>query len=173
LVQSRDGRIVTRRIDLVADDQGELSSLAHELTHIVLADRFVGKRLPRWLDEGIALSADSDRKQSLHERDCRQALQQGTALRIFELLSLERFRSSHQVAPFYGQSYSLVRYLAAQDNPAKVIAFAEAAMTQGYDRALNHYYGIASVEELERRWRARARSPGTGRAQDLLISSGR
>ena len=26
--------------------------IAHELTHVVLAERFVGKRLPRWLDEG-------------------------------------------------------------------------------------------------------------------------
>jgi hypothetical protein len=156
LVESQSGRIVTRRIDLVADARGEFSALAHELTHVILADRFEGRQPPRWLDEGIALMSDSAKKQSLHQRDCRTALNDGTALRLPELLSLDHFTSSHQVAPFYGQSHSLVRYLADRDEPAKVLVFAEAAMEHGYDRALAHHYEIKSVAELERHWRAHA-----------------
>ena len=39
LVRSKHGRITARRIDLIVNQDGELTALAHELTHVVLADR--------------------------------------------------------------------------------------------------------------------------------------
>lgn len=156
LIQSSGGRIVQRRIDLLADDRGEFPALAHELTHIVLADRFAGRQPPRWLDEGIALLADPAKKQSLHERDCREAIDTGTALRLAELLTLDRFTSSHQVAPFYGQSRSLVQFFAERGEPAAVVEFAETALDYGYDRALSQHYAIGDVADLERHWRVYA-----------------
>lgn len=173
MIRAQGGRIVLRRIDLIADTRGELSALAHELTHVVIADRFRGRQPPRWLDEGIAMLSDSGRKQSLHERDCREAVQNGTALRLSELLSLDQFTSSRQVAPFYGQSFSLISYLAEREDPAKVISFAETARLYGYDRALGEHYGISSVAELERSWRSHlARAETTGATKGLLISMG-
>lgn len=171
LVQSREGRIIMRRVDLVVDARGELSALAHELTHVVMADRFAGRQPPRWLDEGIALLSDSRRKQSLHHRDCCDALDTGTALRLAKVLSLDRFTSALQVAPFYGQSHSLVKYLAGQADHETLIAFAEAAIDQGYDRALSQYYAINGVADLERRWRAYARSARSVGGTHLLIST--
>src|SRR5690606_3540545 len=97
LIQTSGNCITRRRIDLLLDPQGRLSALAHELTHVVLADHFAGRQAPRWLDEGIALLSDSPRKQSLHQRDCRNALANGTAYRLIELLTLDQFASPHQI----------------------------------------------------------------------------
>jgi len=153
LIQFERGRIVTRRIDLVVGQGVQLSPLSHELTHVVLADRFGGRQPPRWMDEGIATMADPLEKQALHWRDCKHALRTGTALRMFDLLTLEQFTSARQVPAFYGESLSLVRFLAEQDNPQKVVDFSEIAMDKGYDQALQKCYGIDGVAALERKWR--------------------
>ena len=66
LIRSHRGNITLRRVDLLASDAGvgEPSAFAHELTHVVLADRFHGDQPPRWMDEGIAMLSDSDAKLS-------------------------------------------------------------------------------------------------------------
>lgn len=161
LIRFDQGRVRTRRIDLLMDKQTDLPALPHELTHVVLADRFRGKQPPRWLDEGIATMADSLEKKKLHHRDCQQALRTGTALRLIDVLRLEQFTSAQQVPAFYGQSLSLVHFLSAKDGPGRVVDFVAAAIHQGYDRALKTYYGIDSVATLEQEWRefAAAASP--------------
>lgn len=156
LIRISNGRVLSRRIDLLTDGQGKCPALPHELTHIVLADRFAKRRLPRWLDEGIATMADVSEKKQLHYRDCRDALRLGTGLRIADVLFLDRFNSPRQVAAFYGQSLSLVEFLVGQDSPLRLLDFAEAAMNQGYDRALRDYYDIDGVAGLEREWRRHA-----------------
>jgi hypothetical protein len=133
-------------------------ALAHELTHVVLADRFAGRQPPRWADEGIALLADSAEKQRLHERDCQCALRRGDAIPLVELLQLERCSSCAQVAAFYGQSRSLVAFLVRLGTPVQFVDFVERAMTQGHDSALRQTYGIESVAQLDRRWRESALS---------------
>jgi hypothetical protein len=89
----------------------------------------------------------------LHQRDCENALRSGSALRVIDLLMLDEFTSPEQVPAFYGQSLSLVSYLAQQDRPSRVVEFAATAMHAGYDRALREHYGIDCVAGLERRWR--------------------
>lgn len=147
------GQITLRRIDLFADPRsGQLTALAHELTHAVLADRFRFAGPPRWLDEGIALQADSADKQSRHLRDLRRSLERGGCLRLREALSCTRYPPERDLAAFYGQSLSLVDYLSALDAPSKLLDLAVVAGQCGYDQALQRTYGITSTEELELRW---------------------
>ncbi|MFO0916498.1 MAG: hypothetical protein U0795_26310 [Pirellulales bacterium] len=153
LIQFEGERPMTRQIDLLIDPQGELTALSHELSHVVLADRFRGRQPPRWLDEGIATMADAAEKRRLHERDCQAALRGGSALRMVDVLHLDRFTGPHQVPAFYGQSLSLVEYLAARSAPHHVVDFAETAADRGYDRALRQHYDIRDVAMLEREWR--------------------
>lgn len=169
LVRFDGDRVATRKVDVLVDGKGEVSALAHELTHVVLADRFGTRRPPRWLDEGIATLADTAAKQSLHERDCRRAIDGGSALRLVDLLPLEEFTSAAQVPAFYGQSLSLVRFLAERGEPAKIVDFAEAAMVEGYDRALKEYYGIDDVAALESRWREYAASRQEAPADQRIV----
>ncbi len=161
--------VVERGIDLLVREQGALPALPHELTHVVLADAFGGRRPPRWADEGIATLADSIEKQGLHKRDCRQALSTGTALRLADVIGLQQFTSAQQVAPFYGQSLSLVSFLAKRDGPAGVVAFVDAAMTRGYDLALKDCYGIDGLAALERHWRDYAAADARKPNQAILL----
>jgi hypothetical protein len=153
------GRVAARRIDLVPDADGRPSALAHELSHVILADRFRGMQPPRWVDEGIATLADSADKRRRHERDCHFALDSGGAIPLGELLRLDNVSSAQQAAVFYGQSVSLVRFLVEQDTPERFLAMVEIALHKGYDRALSEAYGINNVGLLERQWREFAAAP--------------
>ncbi len=152
-VQIKAGVISKRRIDLLLDQHGALTSLPHEQTHVILADCFEGRQPPLWLDEGIAMLADTHEKQMLHERDCLDALSSKNELPIGALVRLEQFPSSGQVAAFYGQSLSLVRMLAQQKSPEMLIGFAKDAIDKGIEAALSHHYQINDIRELETRWR--------------------
>ncbi|TWU39445.1 hypothetical protein [Novipirellula artificiosorum] len=145
--------VVSRRIDLIVGPQGNLPALPHELTHVVLADRFQGRQPPHWFDEGAAMLADTDEKQALHERDCRYALQTGTVLPLHQLLHLDQFTSAEQMPAFYGQSASLLRFLCDRGEITKATQFSLDATARGYEHALQTHYAIASVGELEKQWK--------------------
>ncbi len=153
LIQVNSGRTLSRRIDLLVDPDGNLPALPHELTHVVLSDRFDGQQPPHWLDEGAAMLADTEHKRSLHERDCRDALHRGSAMPLSVLFGLEQFTSVDQMAAFYGQSASLTKFLCAKGDIQKVTRFGMDAMRVGYQLSLQHHYQIASVTELERQWK--------------------
>lgn len=167
-IQEDKGRIVSRRIDLRADRPEPLDSvLPHELLHVLLADRFAGKGLPRWVDEGLAVQADSLRKREGHERDLHEALSRRSVLRIPMLFSDEQTQVADP-ALFYAQSASLVRFLVGRTKPAKFLDFVEASGTLGYDAALREHFGIRNVAELERAW---LQSHRQRHAPAVLVSS--
>lgn len=153
LIQVNAGQTWSRRIDLLVDPTGGLPALPHELTHVVLSDRFDGQQPPHWLDEGAAMMADTDHKRSLHERDCRESLRQGAAMPLSALFSLEQFTSAEQMAAFYGQSASLTKFLCTKGDIQTVTRFGVDAMRVGYQQALKDNYNITSVMELERQWK--------------------
>lgn len=153
LIQLDSSKIRARRIDLLMDSEGNLPALPHELTHVILADRFGGRQPPHWFDEGAAMLADTSEKQMLHERDCRNALHQGSAIPLGQLLRLEQFSSADQMPAFYGQSASLLRFLRERGGIEKVTRFSLDALTQGYDRALQSHYQINNVIDLEKQWK--------------------
>ncbi len=152
LIQLTSGVVSSRRIDLLVDQRGDLTSLPHELTHVILSDCLAGRQPPLWLDEGIAMLADTHEKQLLHERDCMDAISSKNALSIDALVRLNQFTSANQVAAFYGQSLMLVRMLALRKDPETLIEFAKDSMDRGITLALKHHYQIDDVRELEKHW---------------------
>ena len=153
------GQVVRRRLDLLADPEtGALTALAHELTHVVLADRFAGKPLPRWADEGMALLADGERKRALHLRHLSRALARDRCPRMREVLASHRYPPAPQMNAFYGQSLSMVRFLSERDEPAKIVELVAMAMEQGFDKALRNMYGIDGAVDFERQWQQYARA---------------
>jgi hypothetical protein len=161
LVKVDGERITKRRIDLVGSQTAYLTAaLPHELTHVILKERFRSTPLPRWADEGIAILADTKAKQSRHFDDLKNALVHRTAFRAGSLLLLDDYPRLDQFGTFYGQSASLAEFLVSQKNPRTFLEFIERANTVGYDAALEQYYGIAGVSELDRRWREHLASVG-------------
>jgi hypothetical protein len=171
LIRFANRRVVVRRIDLAPAAGGSASALAHEMTHVVLADRFQGRQPPRGADGGIATLSDHAEMQALHERDLRRARSSGTSFPLPDLLGLEQCSTYDQFATFYGQSLSLVEFLVRQDSPEQFVAFLELAMMQGYDQALRQTYRMENVAHLERRWRqhalAEANAPTVARSVSL------
>lgn len=153
LVDQQKGKIRQRRIDVrVTDAEWQVTALPHELTHVVLTDRFVGQRLPRWADEGLAILADPASKQDGHLRDFRRAVAMQDAFRTVELLSLEDYPAANRWAAFYGQSASLTHYLVRRGTPEQFVSFLQRSLQSGYERALRETYHIDSVGQLEKEW---------------------
>jgi hypothetical protein len=147
------GFVTLRRVDVCAENvERALSALSHELTHIVLTDRFKDRPLPRWADEGIATLADRIEKQDGHHRDLVQSQMRGGSFRIGELMATEDYPEPQRMAAFYGQSTSLVRFFVYRKSPAAFIRFVEMARTSGYDTALREIYEINGVAELDNLW---------------------
>jgi hypothetical protein len=155
-VKSSSGRIVARRIDLLEADTNFLkAALPHELTHVVVNDRFLTNPLPRWADEGIAILADPQAKQRRHRNDLHMAVSDGTAFHAAALVALEDYPRPDRFGAFYGQSASLTEFLVERGTPAHFLAFMEGARREGYDSALRQYYEIDGIGELDRQWRQR------------------
>lgn len=152
LVDDRRGVIFGRRIDIRASRAGWLSALPHELTHVVLADHFAGKSLPRWADEGMAILADPADKRERHASDLMRALGNRQQFRLVELIELREYPSASRWGCFYGQSASLAAHLIELKSPRDFIRFIDVSLAQGTPAALRTVYGFPSMGELEARW---------------------
>jgi hypothetical protein len=154
LVTPATGTIKNRRIDLrtdVADYRTEV--LPHELTHVLIADHFRDGPPPLWYDEGLALLADSQSKQSLHQRDLRNGVNRGLTFSLASLLTAKAYPASDKVGVFYGQCASMARCLCRLGPPEKIHDFARRSEQIGINLALQEAYGINGVNELEPIWR--------------------
>lgn len=152
-IETQQGRVVARRIDVRGDQIDWFEgAMPHELMHVLLADRFVERPMPRWAEEGLALLADTRHKQELHDLDFRRAAAAQKHFRLVELLTAAEYPASARRPTFYGQSASLVRYLASRGRPAAFVTFIERAGSEGYDAALRATYDIHGTAALEAEW---------------------
>jgi hypothetical protein len=148
------GKLIYRRIDLRADRGDPLTAaLPHELTHMVLADKFLDRPLPRWADEGMAILADPVHKQQGHQRDAQLATIGIVRFSARELLQMVDYPPATRQAAFYGQSAALVKFLVARGGHKKFLDFVDRSMTDGSDQALRATYQIGNSAELEQLWR--------------------
>ncbi len=147
------GRVVKRRVDLRADaDDWMSSSLPHELTHVVLAEKFATKQIPRWADEGMAILSEPAVRQAARRSAMQRALAKTPRFAAGELLALRDYPSGDRRDAFYGQSASLVAYLIERDSPEKFLAFLQHGQQHSFERALTDIYGIRSPADLDARW---------------------
>lgn len=144
-----------RRIDVMGDGPAPIpDALAHELVHVVLADRFVDHAPPRWADEGLAMLFDSQAKQAGHDDDFRRAQRAGGAFTIDDILRLEHYPASPgRQRVFYGQSAALTRWLIARGDAATFVDFIDDASRTGVAPALQRHYGLESLASLDAAWK--------------------
>jgi Peptidase MA superfamily len=154
LVKVDKGQITSRRIDLLGDQMEFLTAaLPHELTHVILRDRFTSTPPPRWADEGMATLADTQAKQGRHRRDLTNAIADRALFRAANLLAMDDYPAPNRYGTFYGESVSLTEFLVQRASPQKFVEFIEQARSEGYDAALEKCYGIAGAVALDHEWR--------------------
>jgi hypothetical protein len=155
-IEFSEDAVVLRRVDLMDDSSTDIpSALAHEIVHVVLADRFVDAPPPRWADEGLAILFDDDLTRQGHDQDFQVARRSGMTWSLAHLMTMEEYpREVHRQRVFYGQSASLVNWLVARRNEATLMAFLEDSASIGESAALQRHYGLDSVVALEGAWLA-------------------
>jgi hypothetical protein len=170
LVNVEHGRIKSRRIELVGGRADFLSAaLPHELTHVVLKDRFLSTAIPRWADEGAAILADTDAKQARHRTDLNDALHRHATFAAASLLTMDEYPGPDRMGAFYGQSASLTKFLIERGKPAQFVDFVELATAKGYDAALRQCYDIPNVDDLDRQWRRYVLSPTVAKSSGTSV----
>jgi hypothetical protein len=158
------GQITTRKIDIRAEGRCDLASvLPHELTHLVLADRFGGRSAPLWFDEGVAILADPEPKQKLHQRDLLQGLKSGSAFPLVEFMTMKEYPSADRVAVFYGQCAALAKLFLKLGPADQSLRFLEQCEEDGAAVALRDVYGIKRPELLDSMWRREASEPSSAK----------
>jgi hypothetical protein len=153
-IDIQKGKVLKRRIDLRADaDDWMISALPHELTHVVLAERFATKQIPRWADEGMAILSEPVGRQGVRRSAMERALDKAPRYTAADLIALADYPAGAQRDAFYGQSASLVAFLIERESPERFLEFVELGQKQGFERALSEVYALRTLADLDSRWR--------------------
>ncbi|WZO96913.1 hypothetical protein EP7_003920 [Isosphaeraceae bacterium EP7] len=127
------------------------SAIPHEVTHTVFAAYF-GAPMPRWADEGASLLSEDDREKHRHDQIAVNLLARRGDWPLVKLFVFEDYPSD--LMGFYGQGYSISRFLVEIGGRPRFLGFVREGMESGWDKATLKHYGLADVRELDRAWRA-------------------
>jgi hypothetical protein len=166
------GRVVDQEMSLEGRlDRILASALPHEVTHTVFAAYFGGP-LPRWADEGASLLSEDRRERLRHERFAADLLTRSGGWALPDLFTIEEYPKD--LMGFYGQGYSVSRFLVEMGGRPRFLAFLKDGMDSGWDAATRSHYGFSNAKELDRAWRswhqvASHRFPGDDSHGDTLV----
>lgn len=125
-------------------------TLSHELSHITVRQG-IGY-IPSWLDEGLALMAEGDLAPE-QATALEQAVAANKLLSLRSMTEVPDPRDPHQVWLFYGQAYSVTRFIIESKGVDKLRALmAEIKDGKDFDKALTDVYGW-TTDSLEWDWR--------------------
>jgi hypothetical protein len=151
------GKVVLRKVHLRVDHPTLVKAvLPHEVTHVVLADLFPEKQIPRWADEGMAVLAEPRDEQALRAADLSDPLRTGRLFSLTDLMGMDYPRPEHW-SLYYAQSVSLTRFLVESATPEQFVRFVHEAQRIGFEPALKQTYAIPGYADLQTRWLAYAR----------------
>ena len=127
------------------------SSLPHEVTHTIFAAYFGGP-MPRWADEGASLLSEDQREHQRHDGIVADLLARRGNFPLDHLFTAEEYPSD--LMGFYGQGYSVSRFLVEMGGRPRFLQFVRDGMQSGWDGATRAHYGLSGLVELDRAWRS-------------------
>jgi hypothetical protein len=146
------GRVAHQQISVEGRlDRILASALPHEVTHTVFAAYFGGP-MPRWADEGASLLSEDRREMVRHDNIVLNLLKRRSEMGLGQLFQQENYPAD--LMGFYGQGYSVSRFLVEIGGRPRFLRFVKEGMTQGWDGATRRHYGLANCRELDRAWRS-------------------
>jgi hypothetical protein len=158
------GEVTTLAISLRGDVERSLGVfLPHEIAHAVVVSG-LGRRPPRWADEGIAMLAEPAAIRNRQRRFAAE-LSEGTGLRIRELLDVGDYPVNRpELLGFYARSHAVTAFLVERRDPAAFLDFVDRGVAGDWDAAVRTAYGYDDLESLETacaEWLQRRTVPGT------------
>jgi len=155
--ETYESSVITAGVRVATDTvlvlgNASFDTLKHELTHVVTAAAGEGPfgTMPAWLDEGTAVYGQGD--PGGFEDAVQQAIDRGNVFTVRQITSSPG--DPDAVGLFYGQSWSLVKYLNDTYGPEKFARlFAEIKGGKRIDAALEAVYGF-DQDGLDNEWRA-------------------
>ena len=127
------------------------SSLPHEVTHTIFAAYFGGP-MPRWADEGASLLSEDLREHRRHDQIVFDLISRRGNIPLDRLFTVEEYPDD--LMGFYGQGYSISRFLVEMGGRPRFLAFVRDGSRTGWDAAARAHYGLAGVREVDRAWRS-------------------
>ena len=138
---------------ILGSDPAVVSTTAHELTHLITEQLTSNafSRIPTWLNEGLSMYAEGELRPA-NQSALNAAIRNNSLLNLRAMSSLPG--RPEQVNLFYGEAYSIVRYLIDTYGSEKMSELL-ATFKQGTSTsdALMKVYGL-SLDQLEANWRA-------------------
>ena len=150
------------------------SVLPHEITHTVFAHYF-RCAVPRWADEGGSVLSEDTAERQRHDQMTRDVLNHRQGFRLRTLMSLTEYPNDQAgVMWLYAEGFSLVDFLVKQSDHRTFLKFVAHGMrTRSWDRAVQDYFGLRTVEELEEAWLKHLRDTRKGASSDQFAQNQR
>jgi hypothetical protein len=127
------------------------SALPHEVTHTIFAAYFGGP-MPRWADEGASLLSEDLIERRRHDQIAVELFARRGEMPLSRLFQVENY--PRDLMGFYGQGYSISRFLIEMGGRPRFLEFVRDGMSHGWDTAARTHYQLANVRELDRAWRS-------------------
>ena len=139
------------------------SVLPHEITHTVFAHYF-RYPVPRWADEGGSVLSENDAERADHDRRIRWYLNSRQSVQVRRLFNLKEYNELSDVMLLYAEGFSMSNYLVSLGGRQSFLAFVEMGRQGQWDKAVQTYYHMNSVEQLEQAWLQNMRDTKNGGA---------
>ena len=127
------------------------SALPHEVTHTIFA-AFFGQPMPRWADEGASLLSEDRVEHQRHDKIVDNLIGRRGNFPLTRLFTMEDY--PRDLMGFYGQGYSVSRFLIEMGGRPRFLEFVRDGMQKGWDGAARSHYAFDNVRELDRAWHA-------------------
>src|SRR5262249_37935941 len=148
----RQGRVTDQSMTVEGRlDRILASALPHEVTHTIFAAYFGGP-MPRWADEGASLLSEDQRERHRHDQITIHLFAPRSELPLSRLFQVENY--PNDLMSFYGQGYSISRFLIEMGGRPRFLQFVRDGMKNGWDAATRTHYQLSNVRELDRAWRS-------------------
>ncbi len=162
-MESNGAQVTGRRIKLRADAGNLVEAVVpHEVTHVLLADLFPARQIPRWADEGISVLSEPPAEQDKRMGELDAPLSGGRIFTV-EALMVNDYPEGKYWPLYYAQSVSLTRFLVEQGKPGQFIDFLQGAQRNGVEPELKRVYGFEGYADLQARWLAYAKESSAAR----------
>ena len=109
-------------------------------------------RCPRWADEGASLLSEDLSEHQRHDQIVDVLIARRGNLPLDRLFTVEEY--PEDLMGFYGQGYSISRFLVEMGGRPRFLAFVKDGSKTGWDAAARAHYGLAGRPGARPAWRS-------------------